>query len=239
MSLKLFHRKNSKVVQHYDDIGLANLLIERKEYEEVEKLLNKILKGQQNENSLHKVVDIRLTFFKLALAREILEEYSYEDVWEMLRTFERSLYTYYWKSKIRLVFNEARLFIYDSNFMDVSYQNQAQQVLDKVLLKHKVPVENRCFIPINILNVLCYLELGNVNIAQRELTNFKRKLQRNDLFSPILKNLLQQLMIIIQSSFSLPKIEALKPIIQTFEENQERKFFNFWAKEKLKEMKKG
>ncbi len=410
LSLKLFHRKNSKVVQHYDDIGLANLLIERKEYEEAEKILNKMLKNQSKEKNISRLADIHLTFFKLSLARETLEEYSYKENLEVLRAFERSLYTHYWQSKTYLIFSESRLFIAASNFMDVAYENQlktfletqllvidsekiedtktqsfylhtmvlvydmlgwrekmliyaeklfdlleknegffddesycitfctlmkayalnkmkvklfeiaqkfdniveenqelkqaylagkiqhiciyynlvikeipsdsfhslmeeylndavsevkletyiknvhyiaviyfvrnrykeAQKVLDKVWLKYKVSVENRCFIPINILNILCYFELGNSNIAQRELINFKRKLQRNDLFIPVLKNLVQQLTVILQES-TKPTQEPFKQIIQIFEENQERKFFNFylhffnfWAKEKIK-----
>jgi len=119
---------------------------------------------------------------------------------------------------------------------------EVQQTLDRYLLKHNLSTNNENYIPIILLNILCYIELNNSTFAQRELTNIKRKLKRQEIFHPTIETIIKQISNIIQQQNKSFKPDAYKKLIQVFEDNKGRKFFDFniqflkiWAVEKLQQ----
>lgn len=417
LSLKLFHRNNSNKIQHYDDLGLVNLLMERGELVEAEKLLKKMLKKSTAQKDIQGLSEIKFTLWQLALRKEYLNEpHSIKEYYtqelDIVQNLENTLYSYYIKVKVKALFSEIRLFTQTSNYLDFSYEENliqllekkvllvdfeqlpdvkskitylhtlfmaysylvkpnellfysekifdlieknlesfipyercialsclmhayavnknkeklletikklddilkqysdiefletkitswciyyysypqkslstsflqlidiflnknfekmsaavsiclcthiarlyfyrkdyqvAQKILDKSLLKHKIPAKDINFLPLYLLNILCYLEQNHSSLAHRELNNVKRKLKREEIDNSIIMNLLKQIAITIQKYDKPFKTTPYKQIIQIFEANKERKLFHFhlqflnvWAIDKLESHK--
>lgn len=410
LSLKLFHRNNYKTVQHYDDLGLVSLLMERGELVEAEKLLNKMQKKCTDSKNIQGLSEIKFTLWQLTIRKEVLDQKYFEEELEIVQDLEQVLNAYHIKVKMKALFSEVRFFtetlfsfelshdekikyLLENKLLLIDYSQlpdakskitylqslmvayyylartdkfefyakkmfalieknpesfnqyeycialsslmrvyamtnnkvalfetikkfddiikihpylemfltskiealctyhsfypekpistsllqlidtffnkdlahleanlyiasclhiaqlyfyrkrykEAQETLDKSLLRFRISIKNEYFIPIHILNILCYFELNNQSFAQRELTNFKRKLKREEVFNTLITTLVKQIAIIIKKPEQPFKADPYLKIMQIFEDNKERKFFKFnlqflnaWAIENIK-----
>jgi len=56
---------------------------------------------------------------------------------------------------------------------------KAQEMFDHILLIHNLQPQDLYYFNIKILNIFCYIELGNIKIAQNEVSKLRRKINRD------------------------------------------------------------